>query len=48
MSRAAGEIREGLMEAMGRITSFWGFSKIMGQLYGLLYLFTQTPALRDG
>jgi DNA-binding transcriptional regulator GbsR (MarR family) len=32
------EIREGLMEAMGRITSFWGFSKIMGQLYGLLYL----------
>ncbi len=38
MSSAAGEIREGLMEAMGRITSFWGFSKIMGQLYGLLYL----------
>ena len=38
MSPAAGEIREGLMEAMGRITSFWGFSKIMGQLYGLLYL----------
>ncbi len=32
------EIREGLMEAMGRITSFWGFNKIMGQLYGLLYL----------
>ena len=32
MSTAAGEIREGLMEAMGRITSFWGFSKIMGQL----------------
>jgi DNA-binding transcriptional regulator GbsR (MarR family) len=38
MSTSAGEIREGLMEAMGRITSFWGFSKIMGQLYGLLYL----------
>ena len=32
------ELQEGLMEAMGRITSFWGFSKIMGQLYGLLYL----------
>ena len=32
------EIREGIMEAMGRISSFWGFSKIMGQLYGLLYL----------
>jgi DNA-binding transcriptional regulator GbsR (MarR family) len=38
MSASAEEIREGLMEAMGRITSFWGFSKIMGQLYGLLYL----------
>ncbi|MHB8880311.1 MAG: GbsR/MarR family transcriptional regulator [Thermodesulfovibrionales bacterium] len=38
MSNPAAEIREGLMEAMGRITSFWGFSKIMGQLYGLLYL----------
>jgi len=38
MSTSPEEIREGLMEAMGRITSFWGFSKIMGQLYGLLYL----------
>lgn len=38
MSTPVEEIREGLMEAMGRITSFWGFSKIMGQLYGLLYL----------
>jgi DNA-binding transcriptional regulator GbsR (MarR family) len=38
MSTTVDEIREGLMEAMGRITSFWGFSKIMGQLYGLLYL----------
>jgi DNA-binding transcriptional regulator GbsR (MarR family) len=38
MSNSVQEIREGLMEAMGRITSFWGFSKIMGQLYGLLYL----------
>ena len=32
------EIAEGIMEAMGRISSFWGFSKIVGQLYGLLYL----------
>jgi DNA-binding transcriptional regulator GbsR (MarR family) len=38
MTPASEEIREGLMEAMGRITAFWGFSKIMGQLYGLLYL----------
>ncbi len=32
------EVKESIVEAMGRITSFWGFSKIMGQLYGLLYL----------
>jgi len=38
MNAQTDEIREGLMEAMGRITAFWGFSKIMGQLYGLLYL----------
>ncbi|MCI0469701.1 MAG: hypothetical protein L0Y62_06520 [Nitrospirae bacterium] len=38
MNKPRDEIREGIMEAMGRITSFWGFSKIMGQMYGLLYL----------
>jgi DNA-binding transcriptional regulator GbsR (MarR family) len=38
MNSQTHEIRHGLMETMGRITSFWGFSKIMGQLYGLLYL----------
>ncbi len=38
MSKPLDEVREGIMEAMGRITTFWGFSKIMGQLYGLLYL----------
>jgi DNA-binding transcriptional regulator GbsR (MarR family) len=32
------DVREGMMETLGRITGFWGFSKIMGQLYGLLYL----------
>jgi len=32
------EVRHGMMDTLGRITSFWGFSKIMGQLYGLLYL----------
>ncbi len=38
MASSSREIQEGLMEAMGRVTSFWGFSRIMGQLYGLLYL----------
>lgn len=32
------ELQHGTMDAMGRITAFWGFSRIMGQLYGLLYL----------
>lgn len=32
------DVRESMMETLGRITSFWGFSKIMGQLYGQLYL----------
>ena len=26
------------MDAIGRITDFWGFSRIMGRIYGLLYL----------
>ncbi len=32
------EVRHGIMDTLGRITAFWGFSKIMGQLYGMLYL----------
>jgi len=47
MSATDKEIREGLMEAMGRITSFWGFSKIMGQLYGLLYLSSKPLTLDE-
>lgn len=47
MSTPVEEIREGLMEAMGRITSFWGFSKIMGQLYGLLYLSSKPLTLDE-
>jgi len=41
------EIQENTMEALGRISSFWGFSKIMGQLYGLLYLSTKPLTLDD-
>lgn len=47
MKKALDEVREGMMEAMGRITSFWGFSKIMGQLYGLLYLSTKPLTLDE-
>ncbi len=41
------ELQHGTMDAMGRITSFWGFSKIMGQLYGLLYLSSRPLTLDE-
>lgn len=47
MSASTEEIREGLMDAVGRITSFWGFSRIMGQLYGLLYLSSKPLTLDE-
>jgi DNA-binding transcriptional regulator GbsR (MarR family) len=47
MSNQLDEIRHGTMETFGRITSFWGFSKIMGQLYGILYLSPKLLTLDD-
>ena len=47
MSAQMERIREEIIEATGRITSFWGFSKIMGQLYGLLYLSPKPLTLDD-
>ena len=47
MNAQINELQHGTMETMGRITSFWGFSKIMGQLYGLLYL-SPKPLTLDG
>lgn len=47
MSKQLEEIREGVIEAIGRVTTFWGFSKIMGQLYGLLYLSPAPLTLDD-
>ncbi len=41
------EVSESIMEAMGRISDFWGFSKIMGQLYGMLYLSFKPLTLDD-
>src|SRR5213083_1286457 len=32
------EARDRLINGLGRISDFWGFGKIMGQLYGVLYL----------
>lgn len=47
MTDVVAEIHENTMEALGRISSFWGFSKIMGQLYGLLYLSPKPLTLDD-
>lgn len=47
MNNSLDEIRHGVMEAVGRVTEFWGFSKIMGQLYGLLYLSPAPMTLDD-
>jgi HTH-type transcriptional regulator, glycine betaine synthesis regulator len=47
MSSSIEEIRDGVIDAIGRITEFWGFSRIMGQLYGVLYLATDPLTLDD-
>ncbi len=39
------EARENLIQGLGRVSSFWGFSKVVGQLYGLLYLSPQPISL---
>jgi len=41
------EIREELINTVGRITSFWGFGRVMGQIYGLLYLSPSPMTLDD-
>lgn len=41
------ELQHGTMDTLGRITAFWGFSKIMGQLYGLLYLSPKAMTLDE-
>lgn len=38
-------IKDRFIESMGRISKFWGFSRIMGQLYGLLYLNSEPMTL---
>jgi len=47
MSDKLVEIHESVIETMGRISSFWGFSKIMGQLYGILYLSSKPMTLDE-
>jgi len=30
--------KENIIQGLGRVSSFWGFNKAMGQIYGLLYV----------
>lgn len=45
MTQDIERIRDRFVESMGRISKFWGFSRIMGQLYGLLYLNSEPMTL---
>jgi DNA-binding transcriptional regulator GbsR (MarR family) len=38
MSEDLGRVRTEFMQGMGEISRFWGFSPVLGQMYGLLYL----------
>lgn len=39
--------KDEFIQALGRISDFWGFGKMTGQLYGLLYLSPQPLTLDD-
>jgi len=47
MNNSLEEVRHSVIEAIGRVTEFWGFSKIMGQIYGVLYLSPTSLTLDD-
>ena len=38
-------VRDNFIESMGRISKFWGFSRLMGQMYGMLYLSNEPLSL---
>ena len=40
MSTSLENIRSEFIQGMGEISRFWGFSPVMGQIYGLMYLAT--------
>ena len=39
-------VRQRFLEGMGEISHFWGFSPVMGRMYGLLYL-SEEPLTAD-
>ena len=47
MEKDINEIKDAFVEGMGRISKFWGFNRLMGQLYGLLYLSPEPMTLDE-
>ncbi len=45
MDKDTAKIKDTFIEGMGRISKFWGFSRLMGQLYGSLYLSSEPMSL---
>ena len=42
MSTSHVNIRKEFVQGMGEISRFWGFSPVMGQIYGFMYLATES------
>ncbi|MFQ5595849.1 MAG: GbsR/MarR family transcriptional regulator [Anaerolineae bacterium] len=47
VERALAQARRNLIQGVGRISSFWGLNKAMGELYGLLYLSPKPMSLDE-
>ena len=41
------EVRKPFIQTMGQISHFWGFSSVMGQIYGVLYLNENPTTMED-
>lgn len=47
VERTLERARQNLIQGVGRISSFWGLNKAMGELYGLLYLSPEPMSLDE-
>ena len=47
MSNELDKVKEELIQELGRLSSFAGFNKAMGQIYGLLYLSKEPVSLGE-
>ena len=47
VERALERAKANLIQGVGRVSSFWGLNKAMGELYGLLYLSPQPMSLDE-